>query len=90
MHENVEKMKPYSLKIEGQGSWSVEDTFLQKQKASAFLPGLQDVENNSGPFLVCWAESIPVQGDLYQPLYRYGEWFLSKSRCIPGSSGFLP
>ena len=44
MHENVEKRNPYSLKIEGQGSGSVEDTFLQKQKASAFLPGLQDVE----------------------------------------------
>lgn len=35
--------------------------------------GSRTWENNSGPFLVCWAESIPVQGDLYQPLYRYGE-----------------
>ena len=29
MQEKAEKRNPYPLKIEGQGNWSVEDTFLQ-------------------------------------------------------------
>ena len=28
MNEKLKKRNPYPLKIEGQGSWSVEDTFL--------------------------------------------------------------
>ena len=30
MNEKLKKRNPYPLKIEGQGSWSVEDTFLNR------------------------------------------------------------
>ena len=31
MQESEAKGNPYPLKIEGQGSWSVEDTFLERK-----------------------------------------------------------
>ena len=60
MQEKTEKRNPYPLKIEGQGSWSVEDTFLYLALTSAMIQNFFD-------FVVI--SNLKNSENLYSPIY---------------------
>ena len=66
MNEKLKKKNPYPLKIEGQGSWSVEDTFLKKNKLKneniwynkEQFGSYADAIISAGADPLCWREDV--------------------------------
>ena len=58
MNEKLKKRNPYPLKIEGQGSWSVEDTFLWTEMQFAVRKAMKSAE----PEAVAFGKAVAPDG----------------------------